>query len=66
MDFDKLSDNLKEAIGEMTDYDMSEIELLTKEDCLNLYLQYNVIIGYTSQIMSVIKELKINENGQDN
>lgn len=51
------TEELKSYLVDEAEYEAESVEAMTKSELLDAYLQYEGIIGYTSDIMDTIEHL---------
>lgn len=51
------TDELKSYLVDEAEYEAESVESMTKSELLDAYLQYEGIIGYTSDILDIVENL---------
>lgn len=58
VNFDKLPFNVRKILTEELGQSREQIETMTLEECLDAYLKWEGIMGYTSRILAIVKAYK--------
>lgn len=51
------TDELKSYLVDEAEYEAESVESMTKSELIDAYLQYEGIIGYTSDILDIVENL---------